>query len=111
MLNQLHCIRLVEKTLIVGRVILQQPYTSPLAPADSGLVLQAALVLPGGIGVLVVDSEEHVLHEADPILAATDRPRRFEPFSECSSAVKALLYSEAHELLRRLFNIMAIAGS
>ena len=73
-----------------------------LGPEDSGQVFQAALLVPGGFGVIVLDSEEYLDHQKDLIRATHDLPLRFMRFDECQSAIKALLLPEAHKLLGRL---------
>ena len=111
MLDQLHAIRLADSTVLAGRVIHQQPYLMSLGPQDSGQILQAALMLPGGFGVVVLDSEEYLDHQNAPIRTGNDLHSRFVRFDECQSAVKALLLPEAHKLLGRLFTNLAINGS
>lgn len=44
--------------VLLGDIIVQRPYSPGMGPIDSGQLLQAALLVPGGIGAAVWDTEE-----------------------------------------------------
>ena len=88
-LRELHRTGLVGAVVVPGPVILTRPYNNPAAESDQ--ILQAALVLPAGVGVLVWDTFEIIEVEADPRLFCQEAARRHTPFEGCEPAVKALL--------------------
>ena len=69
-------------------------------------MIQAALVIPGGYGAIIWESEEFVgvcessETEAEVIL-------RFQPFNRCALAIKAALLSQLTPLLDKLAHSLA----
>jgi hypothetical protein len=111
MLSQLNTIQLADKLIWSAGIIHRLPYEQQKGPTDSVQIFQAVLKIPGGIGALVLDSEELLNNErsnpSDPYLPA----HCFVPFCECPDGVKALLLPKVPELLDRLFGALAIRES
>jgi hypothetical protein len=61
------------------------------------LIVQAALNIPRGLGVITCDTEEYGYHRVEEQLHEL-----FRPFSECERAEKAFLYDQIPRLLEQL---------
>jgi hypothetical protein len=104
----LDCLELTG--LLEGHVILGEG-TLPLHTApteggsDSGLVCQAALLVPGGLGVVLWDSEEYYLvsRTADGLEAGARH--NFTPFSTCRPVIQQWLLPQIDGLFQRLFEV------
>jgi hypothetical protein len=66
-------------------------------------VIQAALLVPDGIGVVLWDSEQYAALRDLPEGREADEKVLFQPFAECEPAVKGLLLPEIESLLERLY--------
>src|SRR5581483_849646 len=87
--------------VLLGNVILEQPYLPGCGPSDSAQLHQAALMIPGGLGVLRWDLEEYLELRDVPDGLETEASLRFVPLAECGAGIKGLLVSEARQLLDR----------
>ena len=94
--------------MVPGPVILTRPYDDPAAESDQ--ILQAALVLPAGVGVLLWDTFELIEVEGDPRLFVHEAARRHVPCEDCEPAIKALLAPHAAALVRNLSTMIRLAG-
>ncbi|MDB5345002.1 MAG: hypothetical protein JWP89_3379 [Schlesneria sp.] len=101
---QLAEIELVTEVAILGLVIYQGHYSALTGPHDSGPVLQSALLIPGGIGVIYWDSEEYAALRKNPHRNEWDLFLRFSHFDDCPSAVKALLLPQVQSLMEQLLS-------
>jgi len=92
----------LPNTLFVGPGILSKPYAPEVGGHQSCLVAQAALRLPGGIGVVWVDSERQSLEQGlvDNIDQAADC--QFEPYQSCPAALRGLIVMHVPQLLNDL---------
>ena len=73
---------------------------------DSCQILRAALLAPGGIGLTVVDLEDHLALQMQPEVAFRDIERCFLPFNECNPAERALIFPQVPGLMQNLCRIV-----
>jgi hypothetical protein len=104
LLQQLATIDLVTETALLGLVIFEGHYSVLTGPHDSGPLLQAALLIPGGLGVIHWDSEEYATFRKAPPQNETELFIKFVPFESCPSAIKALLLPQVEPLLELFFS-------
>lgn len=89
----------VPEYAILG-LILYEGLTNVLTgPNESGQVVQVALTVPGGFGVVNWSSEEFATYCKTPPKTSAGIFRLFIPFDRCPSAVKALLLPHVQPLL------------
>ena len=110
-INHLRAVQIADNRLLSAGIVWQQHYEPGKGPADSDQVYLAVLKIPGGIGALLLDTEDLLAIErenpSDPALPA----RQFVPFDECPSYVKASILPRVPELLRQLFGSFGITES
>ena len=100
---------LVSRTSLLGPVLQTRNYAPQPGGHDSGQVLQAALLVPRGLGVVVRDSEYYsTLVEIPEGLEGRAAMYHF-PFEECSPAWRALLCEHIAPLVERLFDWLLLA--
>jgi hypothetical protein len=92
----------LSHTVILGKILHQRSYTPGLGPTDSGQVYQAAIMVPGGLGIVRWDSEQHAALLDFPDGPESEASIHFVPLDECEAGIKALLVSEARNLLDQL---------
>lgn len=107
---QLGVIRLLDRIAILGDILYDRCYLDDNSSGD-GLVLQAALLVPGGIGAIAWDREEYLAHlrlgPAEPHTLET----QFMSFSELASGQKAVLLRALPRLLTELHLAIRAAGA
>ena len=90
-IDHLAAVGIAEHLLLTAGVVWQQRYEPGKGPSDSAQVNLAALKIPGGIGALVLDTNELLVIERenprDPVWPA----RFFVPFADCPTCAKASL--------------------
>lgn len=103
---QVAAVGLANQTVILGDVMTELPYSTADGPYDSGQLLLAVLVVPGGLGVARWDSEEYWQATQAPEPPGADLWLRFRPFSELVAIEKALLLLHAAPLVERLCRVV-----
>lgn len=107
---QLGAIRLLERIAILGDILYDRCYLEDETGSD-GLVLQAALLVPGGIGAIAWDREEYLAHlRRGPTELHTVRTQ-FMAFGELASGQKAVLLLATSRLLNELQIAIRAAGA
>jgi hypothetical protein len=102
---QLVGIGLIQDAALLGEVVYDKAYSPIPTPTDGSLVLQAAILIPGGLGLVAWDREEFLaVRNQGP--GYRDTHLRFVPFDELGSALKALLLPQVEPLLDRLLSIV-----
>jgi len=86
---------LLNEATLLGEVLLDRNYGFPPLEHESGQVVQAAFFVPGGLGVVVWDSEEYQAAAANPSSGSCDPRLRFRPYEQCGLGLKALLLPHA----------------
>jgi len=95
-----------SRTSLLGAILQTRNYAPKSGGHDSGQVIQSALLVPEGLGVVVWDSELY--------LSLVDLPDGLEstavmfhvPFDQCSPAWRALLCEHIEPLVEQLFNLL-----
>lgn len=59
LVRDLHAAGQVKPWVLIGPVMSVQPYDPGFGPDETGQVTQALLVIPDGLGVMFVDTEEY----------------------------------------------------
>jgi len=102
LIRQLFTIEFVPETALLGLVIYERHYSALTGPHDSSQVLQSALLIPGGLGVILWDSEDYLRFRNAPPVDQGELFLKFVPFDQCVSAVKALLLPQVQPLMELL---------
>lgn len=95
-------VRLLHKTALLGPVIYQRNYSDVNGPHESGQILQVALLIPGGIGIVSWDSKEYAALREPGRPPEAEAFRYFLPFDECDPAIRGLLLPHMEPLLEQL---------
>jgi hypothetical protein len=101
LIGQLAVIELLPSTAILGRILLDEPVTGPV-DSDGSRLLQAAILVPGGVGVVIWDREHYLSFRNQEQPGYQDALPRFEPFESQPSGIKSLLLPEVLSLLEQL---------
>ena len=102
--------KLVTERTLLGHVVHMQEYSPRYQPTDSGIVLQAALDIPCGIGIVAWDSEVYCQLRQSPEGSDVQPSLNFIPFSELEPAIRALLLPHVESLLLRLIQLATPLG-
>lgn len=89
--------------VLLGKVALQRPYDTGQGPEDSSQVLQAALLVPGGLGAVIWDTEDLLSVREEPGGLVPHAKSRFFPFDELSPGEKGVLFAHFAPLVERLW--------
>jgi hypothetical protein len=103
LVDQLAQSGLPNPTILLGRVVLRRAYSPRPGGDDSGEVLQAALAVPGGFGIVAWDSEELAELSEMPDTMESVARGYFIPFADCEPALRGMLGKQAERLLVELF--------
>ncbi len=82
---------LLPQTCYLGPVIHTRPYCPQLGGHDSGQIFQSSLLVPGGLGTSIWDTEEFAELSAIPDGLESAAFMRHVPFEKCEQAIRALL--------------------
>lgn len=96
---------LSPRTALIGPKIESRPYPAEAGITESDLVVFAALLIPGGFGVVQVDSEVLASMEADQELEATAW-HYFTPFTKCLPVHRAMLLDHVNPLADRFLRLL-----
>lgn len=99
-------IEAVPAAALLGDVVRQSPYAQGLGPVDSAQVFLATIRIPGGIGVLLIDSEEYLAARKLPEGLESEAATKFLMFADCPPAIQALLLPQVTSLLTRLCRLL-----
>lgn len=92
---------LMPQTAILGRVIETRPYAPIEGGHSSGQVVQASLLIPGGVGVLLWDTEDFVLQSKIPDGLESHAWAHHVPFDRCTPADQVALAEQLPMLIGR----------
>lgn len=90
---------LMSQTAILGRVLETRPYAPVEGGHSSRQVVQAALLIPGGVGVLHWDTEDFALHSRISDGLESHAWTHHVPFDRCEPAYQVLLANELPMLI------------
>ena len=107
---QLGAIHLLDRIAILGEILYDRVYLDDNSSSD-GLVLQAALMVPGGIGAIAWDREEFLTHLRRRSPETHTVETQFMSFSELASGQKAVLLRALPRLLNELHLAVGAAGA
>lgn len=96
----------MPQTAILGRVIETRPYAPIEGGHSSGQVVQASLLIPGGVGVLLWDTEDFVLQSKIPDGLESHAWAHHVPFDRCTPADQVALAEELPKLIGRFVRIL-----
>lgn len=90
---------LMPQTAIIGRVIETRPYAPIVGGHSSGQVVQASLLIPCGVGVLLRDTEDFPLQSKIPDGLESHAWAHHVPFDRCEPAHQVALADELPRLI------------
>jgi hypothetical protein len=96
---------LVPRTALLGQIVQQRPYEPAPGGSSSGQVVQAGLLIPGGIGVLLWDTEDFLALQRQDEGLESAAWNAFVPFDQCSAAFRAYLGAQYGDLLLRFVGL------
>lgn len=105
-IEQLARVGLVHDQAFLGPIVYERGYSDRTGPHTSGQVLQSALLVPGGLGIVLWDSEEYLAFVNSPAPPGSDLFPRFVRFEDCPLGVKALLMLHVRDLFERLYRMV-----
>ncbi len=97
---------LLPQSAILGRVIETRPYAPMAGGHASGQVVQASLLIPGGVGVLLWDTEDFVLLANVPDGLESDAWAHHIPFESCQPAHQVALAEQLSLLIGRFVRLL-----
>lgn len=98
--------RVLRETAVLGLVIYEGHYSDHPGSEKSTNVVQAALMIPKGFGVIWWEAKEYLAYRNSPPASESDCQFRFVPFLDCPSAIRTLLLPQVHPLLVMLLSQM-----
>jgi hypothetical protein len=107
LVNQLAKLGLIGETVLVEEAIHQRSYPPGTLWSDSCQVIQPAIAIPGGFGIVRWELEDYLEESRLPEFTRDELWIRFEPFDRCALAYRALILPSAERLLGRLLTIVA----
>jgi hypothetical protein len=93
LVEQLSRLDLVGPNLITGQVVFQRP-ANAIYGQDTGEVIQSALAVPGGLGVIIWDCDTYLEATNDPTCLEREGLKRFVAFDDLPAGFKATLHGE-----------------
>jgi hypothetical protein len=105
-IRRLATAHVIGPRLLLGSIVLSQPYSLEAEMSSSGQMVQAALSSQNGFGVILWDSEELAELNRSARLEY-EAAQRFVPIGECPPAIKAAMLSELEPLLGQFLRALA----
>ena len=96
---------LIPERTLLGHIVHMRDYEPGTGIIDSGMVLQAALRIPDGLGIVVWDTEQYTLLRNSPQGLEGEVVMRFFPFAELDPPLKALILPHTESLLERVIRM------
>jgi hypothetical protein len=109
-LTQLARIEFIHNEALFGAFVYHRAYSNPGA-GDGSLLLQAAILVPDGIGLVAWDREEHLSLDGPDGPTYRDARPRFIVFHELDHAQKALLLPQVEPLVDQLLVHIGVKGA
>jgi hypothetical protein len=106
LVQELWRVGLVPQTAILGRVIETRPYAPMAGGHASGQVVQAALLIPGGVGILLWDTEDFALLAREPDGLEDAAWAHHLPFESCQPAHQVALAEQLPLLIGRFVRLL-----
>lgn len=103
-------LNLVTEQVLLGHVVHMRDYTPSAGITDSGIVLQAALSIPGGLGIVTWDTDVYARARLSPDGLHGEGHHRFMEYASLDPAIRALLLPHVESLLTRLTRLASPFG-
>ena len=103
-IDQLARTQLLVNEAVLGDIVYSRGYSNSVA-SDGGMLFQAAVLVPGGVGLIQWDREEYLAAESSHTLGVEEARTRFHRFDELEPAFKALLLPQIEFLIGRLLTL------
>lgn len=107
LIAQLAAVKLLHESVFLGPPILCRAYGAQEDLDESGQVILAALLVPGGIGVVTFDTDQYASMQDIPHKTEQEAALHFLAFDNCSPAIRALLLPRIEPLLQELCQLLA----
>ena len=96
---RIHSTGVIGEAILLGNTIFERYYSEGTGPHDSGQILRAAIIAPGGCGLTLWDTEEYAsLCQNDGEIERHAR-QRFVAYTELSLGERALLARDLPSLI------------
>jgi len=105
--SEVHASGILPSTAILGSVLQNRPYDPVPGGSTSGQVVQAALLVPGGMGILIWDSEDFFSLQQQEEGLEFSAWNVFLPWDRCSDAFQGFAATQYHYLVERFVNMFA----
>jgi len=106
LINDIWQFGLGGQTSLLGPVLQTRNYAPQPGGHDSGQVIQAALLVPRGLGVVVWDSEFYLSLADVPDGLEAAAAMHHVPFEQCCPAWRALLCEHIAPLVQKFFDMI-----
>jgi hypothetical protein len=93
LVEQLSLLGILGPNLITGQVVFQRP-ANAMSGHDTGEVIQSALAVPAGLGLIFWDCDTYLEATKSPNGLEQEGFKRFVPFDELPPGLKATLHGE-----------------
>jgi len=104
LIDRVASLDILPNLVLLGDIVMQRPYCVVSGPVDSGQILQATLLLPGGLGATVWDTEEYLALEQEYDGISRHAASHFFAFDELSPGEKGILFSHLEPLVERFWS-------
>lgn len=97
---------LINDVVLLGEILIRRPYAPGHGPTDSNQIIQAVLLIPGGIGAAVCDTEDWYRLQKLPADLESEAALRFRAFDLFTPGEKALLMLASGPLMSRFSQLL-----
>jgi len=104
LIERVASLSILPSLVLLGDIVMQRPYGMPNGPVDSAQILQAVLLIPGGLGVTVWDTEEYLALEQEDDGISRHAASHFIAFEDLSPGEKGILFSHLEPLVERFWS-------
>lgn len=104
LISQLAGVELLIDTALLGDIVFDRAYTPIPNYSDGSQLLQAAILIPSGMGLVLWDREEYLAFRDYEGPRFQDIHLRFSAFEELSPALKVLLLPQVDVLVEVLLS-------
>jgi hypothetical protein len=100
--DELSTMGMLPPAIVLGPVIREQSLDANGHGLSNGRLVQAAVLVPEGLGVVLWDVEDYAELSKQPGGLESEARMQFVPFSRCAPAIRGLLDEHIGDLLTRL---------
>ena len=95
---------LMSRAVLLGQIVSERSYAPTVGGSSSGQIFQSALLVPGGIGLLIWDADEFCTLEKQIEGLESAAERFFVPFETCEGGLQGLLATQYPALVEQFLD-------